>query len=218
MRNLIGLKFGKLTVIERDKDYVRPNDGKTRYKYKCKCECGNTISVLGNSLTQGCVNSCGCLRGKNLIKHGFSHKEKLYTTWKNMRQRCRCKKYYEKISICDEWNNYVNFREWALNNGYKDYLTIDRIDNNGNYCPQNCRWTTMMEQANNKSNNIRLTYNNETKTVSQWSKIVNIKADTIKRRLGLGWSVEKALTQKVRETKTKDELAEMAGYGFDKNN
>lgn len=214
MSNLIGLKFGKLLVIEKDEDYIRPCDKKKRKKYKCLCDCGNFVSVLGSSLSRGVSKSCGCLRGKNLLTHGFSNKEKLYSTWKNMKQRCGNNKYYKKIKLCNEWNDYISFRTWAINNGYKDGLTIDRIDNDGNYEPSNCRWVDDFVQANNKSNNFYITYKNQTKTSHQWEKVVGIKSSTIKRRLKLGWSVERALTEKPyigknQHFKTPDKVAEM---------
>ena len=216
MRNLIGLKFGKLLVIERDVNYIRKFDNKPRPKYKCLCECGNIVSVIGSSLTSGMTKSCGCLRGKNLLKHGFSHKEKLYIVWVNMKKRCNKDKYYKTINVCNEWNNYENFRNWAISNGYKENLTIDRINNNGNYEPKNCRWVDMWVQNNNKRNNKYITYKNETKTVHQWAKIVGINAETIKKRLKLGWDVKRALTEEVyigknqySKTKTPKELAEL---------
>lgn len=199
MKNLIGLKFGKLLVLERVDDYIRPNDHKGRPRYKCLCECGKITYVIGTSLTYGVTKSCGCNMGKNLLKHGFAHKEKLYNVWENIKARCKNNKYYggRGIKICDEWkNDYTAFRNWAINNGYNENLTIDRIDVNGNYEPNNCRWVDIFVQANNKRNNVYLTYKNETKTVHQWEEIVGIKAATIKRRLQLGWSIERALTEK----------------------
>lgn len=217
MKDLIGLKFGKLLVLERSDDYIRPNDHKGRPRYKCLCECGKITYVIGSSLTCGITKSCGCNMGKNLLKHGFSHKEKLYNVWKNIKARCKNDKYYggRGIKIYDEWkNDYTVFRNWAINNGYNENLTIDRIDVNGNYEPNNCRWVDNFIQANNKRNNVYLTYKNETKTVHQWEKIVGIKAATIKKRLRLGWSVERALTEKSyigknQYSKTPEQLAEM---------
>ena len=196
MRNLIGLRFGNLLVVERGEDYIRPCDKKKRPKYKCLCDCGNFVSVLSTSLLRGVCKSCGCGRGKNLVTHGHSNKEKLYSVWKNIKQRCGKNKYYKEIKVCDDWNDYINFRTWAINNGYKDGLTIDRINNSGNYEPSNCRWVDNFVQANNKRNNIYITYKNETKTIHQWGKIVGIKAFTINKRLKMGWSVERALTEK----------------------
>lgn len=128
--------------------------------------------------------------------------EQLYICWKNMRQRCNnknnnCYKYYgEKgIKVCDEWNEYLVFEDWAINNGFEKGLTIDRIDNSKGYSPQNCRWVDKKTQANNKTNNFLITYKNQTKTIHQWAEIYNIKAHTIFMRLKKGWSIHRALTE-----------------------
>lgn len=144
----------------------------------------------------------------NHFVHGFSHKEKLYGVWKCMRQRCsdpnvsRASSYVNKgIRVCSEWENYATFREWAMSSGYKEGLSIDRIDNDGDYCPENCRWATAREQANNRSRTIRLTWCGETKTLSEWAEIVAIPYDTLKRRLYYGWPVDKVLSTPVKEHK-----------------
>lgn len=147
----------------------------------------------------------GTLGNKNHLIHGFSHKEKLYGIWKGMRQRCRDKNinransYVNKgISVCPDWSDYLTFRTWAYSTGYMVGLSLDRIDNNGNYEPSNCRWVDYKTQANNKSTNHKLTYNGETKTISEWADCMGISQDTLKRRIYYGWSVEKALTTPVR--------------------
>ena len=127
--------------------------------------------------------------------HGYAHKEALYETWKNMKRRCydptnkRAKFYLEKgVTVCDEWrNDYSAFRNWALKNGYKKGLTIDRINNDGNYCPENCRWATAKIQANNQSRNRLLTYNGETLTMSEWADKLGITYGTINHRVQRGW-------------------------------
>lgn len=145
---------------------------------------------------------------KNHFKHGYSHKEKLYDIWKSMRQRCRdtnrnrADSYVNKgISVCEEWSDYRVFREWAIGAGYNDTLSIDRIDNDENYCPENCRWVDYFVQANNRSNNLRIEFNGEIKTLREWANTVEIPYDTIKRRIYSGWSIEKALTTQVRRHK-----------------
>jgi hypothetical protein len=123
-----------------------------------------------------------------------------------MKERCyrpkhlRFDKYGGRgISICDEWrNSFEVFEMWAINNGYDESLTIERIDVNGNYEPNNCRWATNKEQQNNKQNNRRITWNDETKTLAEWSEIVGIKKTTLKERLNAGWDVEAALTTPVK--------------------
>lgn len=139
------------------------------------------------------------------IKHGAARRGKikrLYRIWSNMLSRCSNPnkpdyKYYgaKGISVTEEWTDYMYFEEWAMNNGYKDELTLDRIDSNGNYCPENCRWITIKEQQNNKKNNHLLTFNNETHTISEWSDILDMDKFLIKDRLLAGWSVEEALTK-----------------------
>lgn len=125
-------------------------------------------------------------------------KERIYRTWTKMHKRCydpksdRYKWYGEKgISICEEWHDFLTFREWALENGYTDQLTIDRIDGNKNYSPENCRWTDIKNQANNRSNNRILFYNGKPYTVSELTEKFNLKQHTIFNRLKLGWDVDR---------------------------
>lgn len=132
---------------------------------------------------------------------------KLYSSWKHMKERCyspNCKDYKNYggrgITVCDAWReDFLTFKNWAIANGYKPKLTIDRIDCNGNYEPSNCKWSTRREQNNNRRCLHYLTYKGETKTISEWSTITGIAVSTLYMRLSsYGWSIEKALETKVR--------------------
>lgn len=145
---LIGMKFGKLTVLEEG-----PQKGRRR-TYLCLCECGNyTRPILGQSLKSGATKGCGCLMGYNRTTHGLCH-TRIYSIWRGMKSRCYTKtnKSYHLyggrgITVCAEWRgNAKAFYDWAMANGYTDELTIDRINPDGNYEPANCRWATWEEQ------------------------------------------------------------------------
>lgn len=200
--NIIGEKYGKLVVLEK----VGMNKNHQSL-YLCQCECGNTTIVTKSNLRSGSVKSCGCLKHEG--KHGLSNTP-IYNTWRDMKIRC----YNEKspsyknyggrgITVYSEWlDDFTTFYNWSINNGYKKGLSIDRINVNGNYEPNNCRWVTRKEQANNKRNNILITYNNETHNISEWGNITGINQARIRERIvKLKWTVEKALTTPIRPKK-----------------
>ena len=154
-RDLTGLCFGKLTVVE----FCGIQTGTHRALWRCVCDCGGEKIATTHILTYGKVTSCGCLRkerGMHYV-HGGSH-TRLYRIWKGMKNRCYNPKQtgYERyggrgITICEEWlNNYDAFRTWAVASGYQDHLTIDRVDNDKGYSPDNCRWATYSEQIHNR--------------------------------------------------------------------
>lgn len=203
--DLTGQKFGKLTVIEKV-GIAKHGD---HAKWLCQCECGKTIITLSNSLRQGKTLSCGCIRiecamceVRKRTKHGLS-KERLYNIWYGMIDRCthcNCDRYADYggrgITVCAEWlHDFQAFYDWSMANGYKDNLTIDRIDVNGNYEPSNCRWATYKEQANNTRKNHLITYNGKTQTMTQWAETLKINYGTLSSRIRRGWSVKKAFTQ-----------------------
>ena len=174
----------------------------------CKCNCGNNTIIPTNKLTSGKTKSCGCLRKETakppiIVKHGMSY-SRLYKVWKDMKGRCykptskRFSAYGARgIKVCDEWLSFENFYKWSLSNGYSDDLTIDRINNDGNYEPSNCRWVTMKTQANNRRTNHLLTYKGETHTLKEWAEITGINYNTLVGRINrLGWSIEKTLNKK----------------------
>lgn len=143
-----------------------------------------------------------CRKDHINYKHGM-YKSRIYKTWESMKNRCYCKsetsyKWYggKGVTVCDEWlHNFQAFYDWAMNNGYKDSLTLDRIHNNKGYEPSNCRWTTMKEQTRNRSNNRLLTYKGKTQCIVDWANEIGIDRRTITKRIDkLGWTVEKALS------------------------
>lgn len=140
-----------------------------------------------------------------LSTHGETN-TRIHKTWSSMHERCERKSHEHfdcyggrGIKICEEWDKYEKFREWALNNGYKENLTLDRIDVNGDYCPENCRWSDWATQQNNKRNNHNLTYRGQTKTIAEWSRVTGINKTTIRARLISGWCVEDVLNKPVRK-------------------
>jgi len=197
MENIIGKKFGRLTVLELayKKDY-KPH-------YKCRCECGNETIVSKSNLQNGHTKSCGCLRKKS--RKYDSTTIKLLYVFNSMRSRCynpknKAYKNYglRNIKIFDEWLiRPLSFVEWAINNGYKDNLTIDRIDNNKGYYPENCRWVDMKTQCRNRRSNYYITYKNEKYCLTDLAKKYNIGFSTLKHRLKIGWDIEKALFKEV---------------------
>lgn len=201
MKNIIvGAKYGRLTVLE---NYHPEN------KVLCICECGKYKVARATNVYYGGTRSCGCLfKEGNNLKHGGKGK-RLYIIWKSIRERCNtpsCTNYKNYggrgIRVCEEWDQYLAFKMWAMTHGYKDYLTIDRIDVDGDYEPSNCRWATPKEQNNNKRNNRLLEFNGEIKTMSQWADITGISLKVIHCRLRRGWSVERALTEPLRKRRS----------------
>lgn len=201
--DLTGQRFGRLTVIERDETI------KNHIRWRCKCDCGKEIVAYKSSLDAGRTKSCGCLRASvakaKATRHGKSE-SRLYNIWIGMKTRCynegslRFRDYGGRgITMCDEWlYNFKAFYEWAISNGYREDLTIDRIDNDGNYEPSNCRWVGWTEQQNNRRNNHVISLLGETHTMKEWSVIVGIPYHTLARRINAsGWSIERALTERV---------------------
>lgn len=195
-KNLTGMKFGRLLVINRAEN-VGYNT-----RWNCICDCGNKTITTSYNLTKGRSKSCGCLSlekmNKTNTKHGYKH-ARLYRIWCGMKKRCYNTKYeyYNRyggrgIAVCEEWkSSFINFKNWAIKNGYKDNLEIDRIDNNGNYEPNNCRWEDRINQVRNRSNTIKLKNNGEEKTLIEWCKKYNINYKLAHARYKKGWNFEK---------------------------
>lgn len=200
MIDLTNKKFHKLTVLS-----FHHKDKNKRIFWLCRCDCGKEKIVRSDSLKDNSVKSCGCYHDECHKTHGiWSKNKRLYKIFNCMHKRCYDiknpnYKYYggRGITVCEEWkkDNIEKFYNWAINNGYKDNLTIDRIDINRNYCPENCRWITLKEQANNKRNNHLLCYKEIKHTIAEWSEILNIRKETIyyniKRNRNLDYLIKK---------------------------
>lgn len=189
--DLTGKRFGRLVVLEY----------KGNLKWLCKCDCGNEKVVTGQSLRRGTTLSCGCYcKDRHPKKHGNS-KEKLYRRWKSIRSRCNdpknisWKNYGGRgIKVCDEWNkDYTAFKDWAILHGYRQDLTIDRINNDGDYCPENCRFVKRDVQARNRRNNRFLTISGVTKVAKDWAKESCVGYDAILHRIKDGLEPEKII-------------------------
>lgn len=207
--NLINQKFGRLLVIKLHSIKNRAT------QWLCKCECGKKTIVSVGDLRSGHTKSCGCLH-QEIINHGRAHFKHgmegtiFYSKWAGMKRRClnkNDKKYFRYggrgIIVCDKWLKFNNFRD----DMYQSYLehfkqygkntSIDRINNNGNYEPNNCKWSTQKEQTNNMRKNIFITYMGTTLTMKQWSEKLNICNTTLWNRLNKShWSIKKSLTTK----------------------
>lgn len=197
-QDLTGKRFGKLTVVER----ACP-EKKDKVYWVCRCDCGNYSIATSGNLKSGNTTGCGCLQIEARRKANTTHGQtetRLYKAWESMRQRCNNPKkdHYKDyggrgISVCEEWDrSFSSFCDWAMSHGYGENLTLDRIDADGNYCPENCRWATVKEQQNNRRNNHLLTYKNETHSMMEWSEILGVDYCALKRKIRKGVSTEEA--------------------------
>lgn len=208
---MTGQVFGRLTVLGLSD--LKNSKNRSRL-WVCVCTCGNKVVKDTTHLKNGHVKSCGCLQKEHMdefkeklagrVTHGMS-RERLFRIWDGMIKRCEdaasCsyKNYGGRgITVCEEWHSLESFIEWARNNGYSEDLSIDRIDNNAGYSPDNCRWANRIEQANNKRNNILITYNGETHTLPEWSTITGIKQATLRYRMGSGWDIYEVMNTPVK--------------------
>lgn len=207
--DMTGMQFGNLVVVGRAPDQVREYSGRTVRKrmWYCQCDCGSPVKeVRGSHLRAGKIVSCGCVGRKNCrdakIKHNQRH-TRLYGVWCNMKSRCynkndrRFKNYGARgIIVCDEWrNDFGAFSSWAASNGYDPQAaygecTIDRIDMNGPYAPENCRWVSEVVQANNRTSNRRVTYRGKEYTISELSKLLGVNYGKLRRLAAAGLTEE----------------------------
>lgn len=217
--DLTGKKFGNLVVLGLDH-----MDKYHKAWWLCRCSCGTEKAVSGGHLIDGSTTSCGCVMRSTRVSHGES-RTRLYGIWAAMKSRCynpknnRYALYGGRgITVCEEWlRHFTDFRDWALDNGYRDDLSIDRIDTNKGYSPDNCRWATMKMQANNKRNNYSITYNGKTQTSEEWAQELDINGHTLRKRLNSGMSIKEAFTTPLHRSEKlleyKGEVRTQADWG-----
>jgi len=185
--DLVGQKFSRLTVIKR-----LENDSRNAVRWECQCECGNKTITRTHNLMSGKAESCGCKNADELevirYKHGMN-RAKIYKQWSSMKDRClnpnsQMYKHYggRGIKLCEEWIDFIPYYNWAIQAGYREGLSIDRIDNDGNYEPSNCRWVTQKEQSLNNRRNVRITYKGETLTRTEWCEKYGLKYSALRSR------------------------------------
>jgi len=205
--NEVGHKYERLTVFEFagcSKD--------RKSMWKCQCECGNIVTVTGKDLRSGHTKSCGCYKNERVAKLNYRHgmtKTRIYKIWVDMISRCKCETDYHfqwygarGIKVCDEWHDFIPFYLWSEKTGYTNKLTIDRKDVNGNYGPDNCKWSTMKEQANNRTNNVYFEWFGQKHSLSEWSEILGIRMSILSWRIYVGgWTIQRAFQQLPRKSK-----------------
>lgn len=207
LKDLTGQRFGRWSVV-----CEATKKGSHRY-WHCLCDCGNESDVYVGSLSRGVSMSCGCQRDEETARRNFKHgvcdgchtkpPPRTYNCWRNMKARCQNPKNHKYpvyggrgITVCAKWQTFAGF--YADMGDCPDGMSIDRINNDGNYEPSNCRWATVEQQMSNQSTNTNLTFYGKTMTVSQWARELGIHPTTILQRINRsGWSVEKALTEPV---------------------
>lgn len=201
-----GDKINFLTMVSE-----KEREGRRSYAL-FQCDCGRIKRIRIDQITTGNTKSCGCKQkelhkdNKPRLTHGGYH-TRLYRIYGRMIQRCCNPNYSETqyylgrgITICKEWmDSFESFRDWANANGYADNLSIDRIDVNKGYSPDNCRWATAKEQSRNKRNNIVITHNGKSKTLVEWCEDYKLPYGTIEMRIRRGWNKERAITEPIKK-------------------
>ena len=189
-----GDRYGNLTIVKEVEPIKRVR------RFLCKCDCGNEVVVRMCHLraAKHPTVSCGCYNKTKLLTNGFKHgyasdkkpQERLYRIWNHMKERC-CNPNADNyrlyggrgIKVCEEWSHdYLAFRTWAIENGFHEGLTIDRINSDGNYEPSNCRWATRREQQNNLRTNVNIKYDGEVHSIAEWARITGIQEGTLRSR------------------------------------
>ncbi|MGA5670096.1 hypothetical protein ACPCTG_32020 [Streptomyces pseudogriseolus] len=206
--DLEGQRFGRLLVLAE----AGRLDGKVAWL--CQCDCGKTMRTRGTLLRSGQSKSCGCTHGGHNATHRMTG-TRMHRIWHNMLNRvtnpkAKGYKHYggRGITVCERWRKFENFYA-DMASTYRDGLSIDRIDSNGNYEPSNCRWVTMDEQARNKRSNVLLTFHGHTLVMSQWARKLGIPYSRLAYRVSKGWPHERALTESVAPERIATVLKEL---------
>ncbi len=206
---MIGQKFGLLEVISQASPvFVGKKNPCRRARFVCRCACGFVMFVLANNLKNGNSKSCGCTRSASKKTHGRNGSDPTYSTWSAMRRRCLDKSFisYPRyggcgIKVCERWNLFENFL--ADMGERPTSKTLDRINNDGNYEPSNCRWATPREQRANQRRKLTtaITHQGKTQTMAEWARESVVTYRTFAKRLSAGWAVERALNEPSHATK-----------------
>ena len=205
-KNIQGDRFGRLIALKVV--------GKSKHGsliWECICDCGKTKEIVSSNLMQGKTKSCGCYHRERATEantiHGYSSRfvtKRIYTIWSKMLHRCQpskanSKTYYDRgITVCEEWKDFETFKDWAYSHGYSDELSIDRINNDEGYRPDNCRWATPTTQARNRRTSRMIEIDGKTKCLKEWCDIYEINYGTVQSRLERGMGGFEALTKPLR--------------------
>ena len=202
--DIIGTKYERLTVI----GFEHAKSPSRNWKWIVKCECGNVKTFFPGDVRKGKVRSCGCLHNElakeraSKFRNPIAENKRLYNIYNNMKSRCfkpndsRYKDYGGRgIAVCEEWAvSFDVFADWAKANGYRNDLTIERVDVNGDYCPENCEWIPLKEQAKNKRDTVWVEYKGERVKLQDLAEIAVVQYDALHNRITKGWDVEEAIT------------------------
>jgi hypothetical protein len=213
--SLTGYRSHRLVVQD---EFERKEFGnKMRTFWKCLCDCGNIYWAESYNIKTKIAKSCGCINksGQSNTKHGMAN-SKLYRVWYSMKQRCinpkvPAYKWYGRrgIHVCESWDtDFLSFVYWSLSNGYEEGLTLDRINNDGNYEPSNCRWVTFKVQSNNRSTNKFIEYNNKRLTYKQWSQELGVRYEILKDKSNNGKTLDTIIKEEEKFKKYKQSVLE----------
>lgn len=204
--DITGHRFQRLIAVSHERTLYA---NRMQVLWTLQCDCGAVIRTTGTHLRKGRVKSCGCLNNEATAARSRTHGKRrtpTYNVWATMRARCDNPKSIgflnyggRGIRVCGRWHDFANFLADMGERPGKGY-SIDRKDNNGDYCPENCQWATRIEQGRNRRSNVLLTFNGKTMTVADWSRETGIRQQVIRRRLNLGWSHEDTLSRPVGKT------------------